>query len=56
MTQTVVGEFSRALAVVGPDMTVLVNRLNVSGDVTISAWLSVDSVAPDAGRFWTVAA
>ncbi len=54
MTQTVVGEFSRAQAIIGPDMTILVNRLNTRGDVTISAWLSVDAVAPDAGRFWTV--
>ncbi len=53
--QTVIGQFDRALAVVGPDMSVLVNRLNANGDVTVTAWLSVDAVAPDAGRFWVAA-
>lgn len=55
-TQTVIGQFDRALAMLGTDMSVLVNRLNTNGDMTISAWLSVDAVAPDAGRFWTVGA
>lgn len=53
--KTVIGQFDRALAVVGSDMFVQSNRLNVNGDVTVTAWLSVDAVAPDAGRFWVAA-
>lgn len=52
--ETIVGDFSRALAILGADMTILVNRLTVAGDVTVSAWLSVDAVCPASGLFWTV--
>ena len=53
--QTIVGAFDRAAALIGTDMAILCNRLNKNGDVTVSAWLSVDAVCPDAGKFWTVA-
>jgi len=35
-------------------MAFLVNRTSAAGDVTVSAWISADVVAPNAGRFWTV--
>ncbi len=52
MSQTVIGDFSKAAAVIGPDLQILVSRLNKNGDVTVTAWLSADAVCPAAGRFW----
>lgn len=52
MTETVIGDFSKAAAVIGPDLQILVSRLNKNGDVTVTAWLSADAVCPAAGRFW----
>ncbi len=54
--KTVIGDFSKAAAVLGPDMTILVSRLNTVGDVHVTAWLSADAVCPAAGKFWTVEA
>ncbi len=53
---TLIGDFSKAAGVIGPDMTILVSRLNTAGDVHVTAWLSCDAVCPAAGKFWTVSA
>lgn len=53
-SKTIVGQFDRALAVLGTDMSILVSRLNKNGDVNVEAWLGVDVAAPNAGRFWLV--
>lgn len=52
ITSTVIGDFSKAAAVIGPDLDILVSRLNKNGDVTVTAWLSVDAICPAAGKFW----
>lgn len=52
MTETVIGDFSKAAAVIGPDLQILVSRLNKNGDVSVTAWLSVDALCPAAGKFW----
>lgn len=55
-TETIVGDFSKAAAVIGPDLQIVISRLNVNGDCHITTWLSVDAVCPAAGKFWTVGA
>ena len=52
MTKTVIGDFSKAAAVIGPDLQILISRLNKNGDVSVTAWLSADAVCPASGRFW----
>ena len=42
--------------VLGPDLSILAERLNVNGDLTVTAWFSLEAVIPDPAQFWTVSA
>lgn len=53
---TVVGWFERGAVVLGPDLSILAERLNVNGDLTVTAWFSLEAVIPDPAQFWTVSA
>ncbi len=53
--KTLIGDFSMSAAVIGPDLQILVSRLNKNGDVHVTAWLSAEAVCPDAGKFWVAA-
>lgn len=53
---TVVGAFDRAAVVLGPEMTIIADRLNVRGDLSVQAWLNIDAAVPDVSKFWTVEA
>lgn len=52
---TLVGWFERGAVVIGPDVSILAERLNVNGDLTVTAWFSLAAAIPDGDSFWTVA-
>lgn len=56
MEATVIGWFERGAVVMGPDLSILAERLNANGDLDVTAWFSLMAVVPDAGKFWTVSA
>lgn len=56
MSETVVGWFERGAVLLGPDLSILAERLNTNGDLTVTAWFSLNAVLPDSGNFWTVGA
>lgn len=56
IAETIVGAFDRAALVVGPELTILADRLNARGDLNVQAWLNIDAAVPDVGKFWTVGA
>lgn len=56
MESTVIGWFERGAVVMGPDLSILAERLNANGDLDVTAWFSLMTVVPDAGKFWTVSA
>jgi hypothetical protein len=55
IAETIVGDFNRAALVVGPELTIMADRMNTRGDVTVQAWLNIDAAVPDRSKFWTVA-
>lgn len=54
--ETIVGWFERGALLIGPDLSIYAERLNVNGDVSVSAWFSLATVIPDVASFWKVAA
>jgi len=53
---TIVGAFDRAAVAVGSEVTLIWERVNTSGKLSLSAWLSMLPIIPDADKFWTVSA
>lgn len=52
MDETIVGDWSRSMGLIGPDISILVDRMSLDGDVNITAWVSVDVAIPNVSRFW----
>jgi hypothetical protein len=53
--QTVIAAFSRFGVIVTPEIELLAERTDAAGGVTLTAWLGVGALVPDAGFAWTVA-
>lgn len=56
IAETIVGAFDHAAVVLGPEMTVIAERLNARGDLMVQGWLNIDAAVPDVSKFWTVGA
>lgn len=54
--ESLIGWFERGAVVIGPDLQILAERLNVNGDLSVTCWFSLRAVIPDAASFWTVGA
>jgi len=53
---TIIGAFDRAAIAVGSEVTLIWERVNTNGKLSLSAWLNMLPIIPDAGKFWTVSA
>ena len=52
--QTIIASFTRFGVIVTPEIELLAERTDAAGGVTLTAWLGVGALVPDAGFAWTV--
>ena len=55
-TGTTVGAFNRAAVAVSEDIALIAERVNVKGDLVLTAWINCQALLPLPGAFWSVAA
>ena len=55
-SMTVVGAFQHSAVAIGEEIQVIVDRLDRSGEVAISAWVELLPLIPNADFFWAVPA
>lgn len=55
MAATVVGAFDRAAVAISPEISLLVERTNANGSMAVTAWVDMQPLLPEPGKFWAVA-
>jgi len=53
---TLVGAFNRAAVAISEDIALIAERINVKGDLVLTAWINCQPLVPMPGAFWTVGA